>query len=277
MPDFAALSPEELANRRRALKRQRRIRNLQSLWRILAVSGITTGTLWLVSHPFWLLRNSDQVIVEGNELLSDQAIQSLLPFTYPQPLLEIEPDQVAQFLQTQSPVAYASVTRQLFPPRLEVHVQERSPVAITIPTQQQPSPSSELNNTPIYQPGLLDPQGNWMAQASFTNIDPEVDLPTLKVRGFHTKYQTHWVSLYQAIQTSPVSISEVDWRIPSNVILHTQIGIVHLGIYNPQSIHQQLSTLAQLSMLTQTKNSPEVEYIDVSNPQTPAVKVVSTP
>ena len=277
MTDLSALSPEDLANRRRALRRQRRIRNLKNIWRLLAVSGMTAGTLWLISNPFWLLRSRHQVIVEGNELLSDEAIQSLLPLEYPQPLLGVEPEHMAQFLQTQSPVAYASVTRQLFPPRLEVHVQERQPVAVTVPTHPQPATQSMQDSTPTHHPGLLDRQGYWTAQVSFTDIDPDFDLPTLKVKGFSAQHQSQWPSLYQAIQASPVGILEVDWRLPSNVILHTQLGMVHLGIYDPRLIRQQLSTLDQLRSLAQAENTPEVEYIDLSNPNSPAIKVVPTP
>lgn len=277
MTDFAPTSAEELASRRQMLRRQRHIRNLQNIWRVLAVSGIAAGTLWLVSHPVWMLRSRDQISVEGNELLADEAVQALLPLQYPHPLLEIKPAQMAQFLQTQSPVAYAEVSRRLLPPRLEVYVRERYPVAVTIPMQPKPLETSAQESTPAHQPGLLDSQGHWMAQSSFTQIEPDFHFPELQVKGFDTKYQRQWQSLYQAIQASPVKVSTVDWQIPSNVILHTQLGKVHLGIFDPQSIHQQLSTLAQLRSLTSADNIPEVEYIDLRNPKTPAVKTTSAP
>jgi len=279
MTDLVSPSPEELATRRRSLRRQRRMRNLQNLWRGLAVSGMAIGTLWLIAHPFWLLRSPDQVVVEGNELLSDEAIQGLLPLTYPHPLLEVKPTQMAQLLTTQGPIAAATVNRQLFPPRLEILVQERYPVAVTLPDQPPASAPEDAaaTPTPTHQPGLIDSQGYWMPQASFQAIDPDFELPELKIRGFDADYQAQWPDLYQAIQASSVTVTEIDWRIPSNVILHTQLGLVHLGIYDAQAIEQQLSTLARLRSLEKADNSLTVEYIDLSNPKTPAVKVRPAP
>ena len=275
MTDFAPTSAEELATRRQRLRRQRHIRNVQAIWRVLAISGIAAGTLWLISHPIGMLRSRDQISVEGNELLSDQAVRALLPLQYPQSLLEIKPDQIARLLQTQSPVAYAEVTRRLLPPRLEVYVRERRPVAVTIPTQPKPLETPAQGSNPAHQPGLLDSQGHWMAQSSFSEIEPDFHFPELQVKGFDTRYRPQWQSFYQAIQTSPVQVSIVDWQMPNNVILHTQLGEVHLGIFDPQVIHQQLSTLAQLRSLTSADNIPEVEYIDLRNPQNPAVKTTS--
>ncbi|MEM9001883.1 MAG: FtsQ-type POTRA domain-containing protein [Cyanobacteria bacterium P01_F01_bin.86] len=277
MTDFASTSPEELADRRRTLRRQRRLRNLQNIWRVLAVSGIAAGTLWLISHPVWVIRHSDQISIEGNELLSDEAIQALLPLQYPQSLLEIKPDQVVRLIQTQSPITYAEVTRQLFPPRLKVYVQERHPVAVTIPTQPKPLEVLAQDSSPTHQPGLLDSQGNWMAQSSFSDVEPDVHLPELRVKGFDTQYRAHWPILYQALKTAAVDITEVDLRVPNNVILHTQVGPVHLGVFDPQTIQQQLATLAQLRSLTDADNIPEVEYIDLSNPEVPAIKTISLP
>ena len=277
MTDFASTSSEELANRRQALRRQRRVRNVQTIWRILAISGMAAGSLWLIARPVWVIHNSDQIAVEGNERLSDAAIQSLLPLEYPQSLLEVKPEQVAQFIQTQAPVAYVEVTRQLLPPRLNVYVQERHPVAVTIPMQPKPLSVLAQDSSPVHQPGLLDSQGYWMAQSSFSNIAPDTPLPELKVKGFDSKYQAEWSSLYQALQTTSVTVSEVNWQTPSNVILHTPIGPVHLGVLDPETIQQQLSTLAQLRSLTSADNIPEVEYIDLSNPESPAIKTVSSP
>jgi len=37
MTNLATPSPEELSERRRSLRKQRRIRNLQNIWRVLAI------------------------------------------------------------------------------------------------------------------------------------------------------------------------------------------------------------------------------------------------
>lgn len=275
MSDLSTPSAEDLINRRHALKRQRRVRNVQNLWRIVAVSGMAAGALWAIAHPPWLIESTDQIQVQGNEMLSAEAIRALIPLEYPQSLLKIEPQQLEDVLYAQSPIESVQINRQLFPPRLEVLVQERRPVAVTTPSRSRAASASE-QPIPVNQPGLIDDQGHWIAQYSNGQIDADFELPTLTVRGFKPAYQSQWPTLYAAIQASVVDVSEIDWRSPNNLILQTELGTVHLGTYHPHRISEQLTALAQLHSLARTANTPEVEYIDLSNPQTPAVRIAQS-
>jgi cell division protein FtsQ len=243
----------------------------------MAVFGLAAGSLWLIAHPFWLLRSGAQIQVEGNEMLSDEAVQALLPLDYPQSLLAVQPDKLAQQLTAHPPIAAAQVNRQLFPPHLEITLQERLPVAVTVPSHPQPAGATPAESTPTNQPGLVDIEGNWMAQDNSLSLDGAFTLPELRVRGFNQRYQAAWTGLYEVLQSSPVSISEVDWRNPNNLILQTDLGEVHLGIYDPQRIYEQLNTLTQLRSLATKKNTPSLEYIDLSNPQNPAIKLTPSP
>ncbi|MDB9525295.1 FtsQ-type POTRA domain-containing protein [Oscillatoria sp. CS-180] len=272
MPDFATPSSEDLVSRRRALKQQRRMRNLQNIWQIIAIAGLAGSAIWLVKNPFWLLlQGHEQVVIDGNTLISDKAIHTLLNLQYPQPLFEIEPEEIAEQVQTQSPVAFVQVERRLFPPRLEITLQERQPVAVTIPSRTASVPESEW--TPLNHPGFIDSEGYWMAQDTLTNLDQTIDLPDLQVRGFHPRYQSEWPELYTAIQASPVPIAEIDWRSLNNLILKTELGPIHLGIYDAQLIDEQLATLVQFRTLQETQDLPAIEYIDLSNPRNPAIKI----
>lgn len=272
MTHLATPSPEELAQRRKSLKQQRRIRNLQNIWRVLAATGLAAGAFWMIHNPFWLLlQGPHQVIIDGNEMMTDATIHELLGLQYPQPIFKLQPEAIVARLSDQSPVAFARVNRQLFPPRLEISLQERQPVAITIPTR--PAAASSGDPTPDSHPGLLDAEGHWMAQRDVKGLEHATELPGLRVRGFHTRYRLQWPILYQSLQTSPVPIYEIDWRSPNNLILQTEAGIVHLGIYDPQRLQQQLSILPQLQGLTSNSSVPAVEYVDLSNPQVPAVKL----
>ncbi|MEO1095493.1 MAG: FtsQ-type POTRA domain-containing protein [Cyanobacteria bacterium J06638_28] len=277
MVDLVSPSVQELAERRRTLRRQRRVRNLQSLWRIIAVSGMAVGTLWWLTHPFGILHSSEQITVEGNELLSDAAIRALLPLNYPQPLLEVETEQLAEALQEQAPVIEVVVTRELFPPRLQVRLQERRPIALTVPTHPPSDSAPSRPYTPAQNPGLLDAQGFWLPQARFVEVEPQFELPALQVRGFQHQYQAQWQSLYASLVASPITVSEIDWRTPSNMILQTELGIVHLGVYTPPTFEAQLATLERLRSLATTNGAPDVEYIDLSNPQSPTVKIIADP
>ncbi|MEM6436382.1 MAG: cell division protein FtsQ/DivIB, partial [Cyanobacteria bacterium P01_D01_bin.115] len=87
MTELVTPSPEELSHRRRTLRKQRRTRNLQHIWRVFAIGGLAVGAFWLMRNPFWLLLQSDdQIILNGNDMLDEAAIYELLALEYPQPL-----------------------------------------------------------------------------------------------------------------------------------------------------------------------------------------------
>jgi len=276
MTNLVTPSPEELSERRRNLRKQRRIRNLQNIWRVLAISGLAAGAFWLIRNPYWLLlRHSEQVAIEGNEMLSDAAVHELLALEYPQRIFDIQPEQLIERLSTQSPIAYAQVSRELFPPRLEIVVQERLPVAVTVPSR--PGAAATSEPQPQSHPGLLDSEGYWLSQTAAVGLHEEFALPELRVRGFHPRYQSQWPQLYQAVQTSSVEIQAIDLRSPNNLILETALGAVHFGIYDPQRFAEQLAILPRLQTLTRNPEAPAVDYIDLANPQVPAVKLSQSP
>lgn len=261
MTEFVSPSPENLANRRQDLRRQRRRRNLQGLWRSGVVIGLAIAGLWGFHHPRWLLQDPAQVAIEGNEHLSDAAIQGLLPLDYPQSLLAIEPEALAQVLQTQGPISDAKVERQLFPPSLTIHVQEREPVAVTTAGAETSQPD-----------GLLDIEGRWLPWDSFTQLEADWSPPALTVQGYSDIYRAQWSGLYDTLQASPVGVSVVDWRDPSNLILQTELGPVYMGSYGEQRLPNQLRTLAQLRPLITADNRFTVDYIDLRDPGNPVIQ-----
>ncbi|MEM6715338.1 MAG: FtsQ-type POTRA domain-containing protein [Cyanobacteria bacterium P01_F01_bin.56] len=276
MTNLVTPSPEDLSTRRKALRQQRRLRNLQQLLRVLVVSGLAVSAMWLIRNPFWLLlQGREQVTVNGNEMLSDDTVHTLLALEYPQRIFDLEPEQLVEQLQSQAPIADAQVERQLFPPRVDITLQERIPVAVTIPSR--PNLATTSEPTPINQPGLLDAEGYWLAQRATAGLDQDYDLPALKVRGFHPRYQGQWPTLYEALQASPVPIQEIDLRSPNNLIIQTEVGTIHLGGYDARRLLEQLALLPQLRQLTEAPQTPRIDYIDLVNPQVPAVKFSEPP
>ncbi len=132
MPDIAPVTKNELSQRRRQLRKNRRNRLLQTSWRSIAVLGLAAGTVWVVIQPNWVIRRAEQVKIEGNRFLATQSIRSLLPIQYPQSLLRIQSSQISEALTTKAPIAEAIVERHLFPPGLVIKVREREPVAQAI-------------------------------------------------------------------------------------------------------------------------------------------------
>jgi cell division protein FtsQ len=270
MRDFASVSRSELAERRQRLRRQRRIKVLQASWRSLVVLGITGSMVWFITRPNWVIRNAQQVEIRGNKLLSTKAVQSLLPIAYPQSLLQLKPQTLAHQLEQRGSIANAVVTRHLFPPGLTVQIQERDPVAIAYPITAR---TTSVADSQRRQVGLLDKNGTWMSLESYTSFNRAIALPKLKVIGMQDQYRSQWITLYQAVSSSPVKISEIDWRQPSNLILKTELGVVHCGFYSPQ-FSAQLKALDQMRLLPKTVNPSQIAYINLKNPSAPSIEMI---
>jgi cell division protein FtsQ len=269
MTDVSPISRDQLRARRKTLRNQRRVHVGQWLWRLLAMSGLTTAIFWGATRPVWLIQDPSQINVSGNELLTDDLLQSLIPLDYPQPLLKVEPETLAEQLLQRAPIVEARVSRQLLPPRLNVHVQERQPVAVVLPVSDQ----ADLDEQQFLPAGLMDATGAWMPISSFLLSPQSSEFPTLKVRGVQAHYQRYWPQIYEAIQASAIRINELDWRDPSNLTLHTELGIVCLGPYTP-SLDAQLAMLGKMKNLPEELQGTEVAHIDLTNPAMPSIAIV---
>ncbi len=272
MTSITSVSLEELKQRRQKLRRRRQLKSAQALWRFIFVAGITGSLTWLVAQPNWLIQKSSQIEVEGNQILSKEAILSLLPWSYPQSLFQLEPQRLVQHLESSGTIAKAKVTRQLLPPSLTIEVEERKPVALALPM------TSSVNraNALTLEVGLIDAQGVWISQQTYTKLNQELKLPTLKVIGFSKQYQPHWSEIYQALSTTKIQVFELDWRDPGNMILKTELGNVHLGSYNSQ-FRDKLVVLARMKNLPHQVQSSQIDYIDLKKTTAPTVQLKQIP
>ena len=272
MTDVSPVSRHQLQSRRKALRRQRRLTISQALWRFMAMAGLTTAMFWGATRPVWLIYGPDQIIVTGNELLSHTLIQDLVPLDYPQPLLKVEPEVLAQQLRDRAPVTDVEVTRQLLPPRLRVQVQERLPVALV----ETPDRQDNTIDIQYLQAGFLDAEGAWMPRSSVVLREDAAPLPTLRLRGVQAQYQRYWPQIYATIRQSPVAIQEIDWQDPSNLVLQTELGVVYLGPYTPE-LEQQLATLDKMRNLPDQLGAEDVAHIDLTVPTAPTISIVGGP
>lgn len=268
MESIASVSQAQLTTRRKKLRRERRIKSVQAIWRSLFVSGMATGLVWAITLPDWVISNSEQIVVEGNHWLSAKSIRSLLPLSYPESILRVEPQAIAKSLESQAPIAEATVTRQLLPPGLTIKVKERKPVAIA----QSAEPSSAQAANPTAKSGLLDAQGVLMPETSYTRLEQTLELPSLKVIGSSDQYLSHWSEVYQAVSHSPVKVFEIDWRNPANLILKTELGNVHLGPYSSR-FTEQLTVLDRMRELPSHIQAGNIAYINLQNPEFPAIQM----
>lgn len=282
MDTIGTVSQSELARRRRQLRRSRRQKVFQAGWQLLAVSSLAGFLLWTTTSPALVIDTSEQVEIDGNEFLSDRAIRSLLPLSYPQSMLQVRPQELARELESQGPIAKATVSRQLFPLGLKVTVHERYPVAIAsegnaiapeVPTDTPPglSPNPAAGPPGVPSVGLLDEQGMWMPLESYTALDPTAQLPQLRAVGPLEQYRSEWKSVYQSIRRSPIKIHEINWQDPANLILKTELGVVHCGPYSPR-FGEQVTRLGQMGDLPNQIDLAQIAYIDLTNPDRPSLQ-----
>ncbi len=276
--NLSPTSQTDLSQRRQQLRRQRRMRFFRGIWRLSTVAGLAGGLIWLSSHPGWLIREPSQVKVEGNQFLPTQAVRSLLPITYPESLLQVQPQAIAEQLKAKAPIADVIVTRQLFPPGLTVRIRERVPVAITLLSSadaqwlSQPAAKGQAVSNRV---GLLDESGVSLPLQTYLLMERSVKLPALRVFGDPDAYRPYWQQIYQQIIRSPVKISEIDFQNPANLVLKTELGQVHLGAYGLQ-FPNQLRTLDRMRQLPAKVNLSQVAYIDLRNPASPMLQMVSS-
>jgi cell division protein FtsQ len=270
--DYSRYSRETLAERRRNLRRQRGWKVLRTIWRTIVVSSMAGGLVWTLTLRFWVLKTPEQVQIQGTELLSPDTIRELLALRYPLSLLHVEPQTLVHLLESSAPIAHAAVSREVMPPRLVVQVQERQPVAQAALAPNAPSDPAAAKDAW----GLLDERGFWIPLEQFTNLQSVEDLPSLKVFGMRPEVQGDWASLYRIIHESPIEITEVDWRDPSNLMLQTELGRVHFGPYGV-NFAQQLQSLDRLRNLPEHPQFEEINYIDLRNPETPYLHLTSSP
>lgn len=237
---------------------------------MIALAG---GTVWLATSPIWLIRSGDQLEISGNQLLSDKNIQDLLPVPYPQSLLKVKPDFLAQSIEAYAPIEKAAVSRRLIPPGLHVRVQERVPVAVAIPDTTRPVKAIPTQPVPFREPGLIDAAGNWMPYNSFRELGATASPPALTVRGMRPGYQLDWQKIYPSVSRSPIKVTAIDWTRPSNLILQTELGAVHLGPYG-NNFEAQLAALDQLRSLDSAINPEKVAFIDLHDPAHPVVEIL---
>ncbi|WP_414581893.1 cell division protein FtsQ/DivIB [Scytonema sp. PCC 10023] len=269
MAGIVSISRADLEGRRKKLRQKRQMKIIQTIWQTFAVSSLAGGLLWMATQPIWVLTTPKNIDISGNRLLSREAIESLLVVSYPQSLWRIEPYAIAESLKQQPTIAEATVSRRLFPPGLIVQINERVPVAIAQSRREQPNTDNGHKKVSV---GLLDASGVWIPLEKYTSLNPNLRLPSLKVFGLPEQYRPYWDQLYHALIQSSVNVMEIDFQDPTNLILKTELGNIHLGA--PSSLlAEKIKVMAQMRHLPAQLNPNQVEYIDLKNPESPLVQM----
>jgi cell division protein FtsQ len=308
MTDASAESQvNQILDRRRQLKLQRRIRFWQGVWRTSVTLGLAVGVGWALCRPEWEIRQASQVKIvtaDGVAPRSQEILEQFLAFSYPFSLMALYPQDIVRRLETHAHVSQATVTRQLFPPHVIISVQEHPPVAVTkcdrcVLTANPTDPQSiQLGPAKIW---LLDHRGVALPMSSYPDLKPD-QLPSLTVGNFlqtlpnskasaltsstdtgpatpvkiDPRKQRQWQQLFPILHKSPVEIDAIGWQNGEELTLTTQLGQVRLGPYGPQ-FAQQLQALDQMRSLPKSVDPGQIVYIDLEQPERPVLELRNPP
>ena len=123
MARTASVASSKLQDRRQALQNRRRAKYWQSLWRLLILGGLAGGLGWVIMLPDWVIHQSSQIEVSGNQYLSDDEIRRLIPLAYPQSILQLKTQTLVQTLKTTAPIEEVKLTRKAL-----IHPSHNSPL-----------------------------------------------------------------------------------------------------------------------------------------------------
>lgn len=254
--------------KRKELKKKRRKKALISIFRTLCLISLAGTAFWLLTLPKWVIRSAEDIEVEGNQFLSDDEVRTLVPLSYPQPLITLATEDLKAKLMANAPFEDIVINREILPPEITIKVVERQPVAMAL-AQVSSSSSPKTKITPI---GYLDEKGILVANKFYQSVpNKEKILPNLKIIGIPEQYLPYWQDLYSLITQSEVKITEINWQNPNNLILKTELGTVQVGAYTSK-FAEQLMMLAKMKSLTQKLHPSQIIYLDLTDPNYPSIK-----
>ncbi|MEN9230039.1 MAG: hypothetical protein Q6L68_03960 [Thermostichus sp. DG02_5_bins_236] len=267
MVTLAPPTREELLQRRRLLRQQRRSRFWQGSWRLTSSMAFLVVLVLGLRQPYWQIRQPEQIQVEGADWVDPAWVRAQLPLRYPLDIWQVQPVVLEGALlgspTRPSPIESVQVQRRLLPVGVIVQIRERQPIARAIRGDQL---------------GLVDIEGNWLALTSFQNSSvPDRStrpLPQLELLGWENHTPEQWALLLNTLQQSDVPIEAVNWQGGEAITLRTELGDVYLGPISDR-LALQIQTLNQMRDLRRYCDcTPEqIVHIDLTSPTVPTLQL----
>ncbi|MFS8871897.1 FtsQ-type POTRA domain-containing protein [Synechococcus sp. R50.1] len=260
---LAAPTREQLLQRRRLLRRQRRSRFWQGSWRLTSSIALLTLLVLGLRQPHWQIRQPEQIQVKGAHWVDPAWIRAQLPLQYPLNIWQVQPAVLERALlgspTRPSPIESVQVQRRLLPVGVIVQVRERQPVA-----------RARWGD----QMGWVDVQGNWLSPDPYRS--PK-SWPELELLGWENHTPEQWALLLRALQQSEIQIRAVDWQSGAGITLHTELGNVYLGPISDR-LPLQIQTLNQMRDLRRyCECTPDdIVQIDLTSPSVPTLQLTPT-
>ncbi len=248
--------------RRKELRLQRRNERLRQLWRILVFSGLSAGLGFLLLRQGWTLREPGQVEVLGSTVVSRDQVIAAAGLRFPQPLMGLQPRQVASVLMGALPVEQVKVSRLMLPPRLRVVLKDRQAVA-----------RAERRTDRGPEVGFVDGVGNWISVLQHRGVGNTGDL-SLRVVGWSPRHRPVLARVLSQRELLGSGLREIRFEPDGSLWLVTDgLGRVRLGLPDAQ-LDRRLEVTAHLgrTLPPRIKGSAP-QLIDLSDPEQPELSV----
>ncbi|MEB3333476.1 MAG: FtsQ-type POTRA domain-containing protein [Cyanobacteriota bacterium] len=244
--------------RRRQLRRQRRLDRLQDGWRILVYGALAAGLGVVLLREGWMLQGPGQVDVSGSRLVSREQVIAAAGLRFPQPLFSLQPRLLSRTLAESLPVERVRVSRLMLPPRLRVELVDRQAVARALRrTAKGP------------EQGFVDRTGNWI------NADANTRLrlggkATIDVIGWNERNRPALGKVLEARESIGPGLREIRFEPDGNLWLTTgELGALRLGPVDSQ-LSRRLQVVAHLNRnLPQRLVGQRPVSIDLTDPEQP--------
>ena len=239
---------------------QQKLKLLRKGWNFLISFSLVGGLLYNNGMPYWLIRNQSQIKIVGNQLLSESDILKMLNIKYPQLIWKLPVHKLQEKLISQPPLENVHIIRSLLPTRIKVIVKERELVA-----------SASM----IGEKGFLDSLGTWISSEFYNLEDSTISSVNLKVFGQSQKSFYYWKNIYSLSLSSPVKIKNFNLQDSNNLIMETELGRVHYGIYD-KTFSKKLVALGKMRRLSFRNKKESLDYIEMYGYDSPSIYHKST-
>lgn len=250
-------SRENLAEgiqRRKELRRRKRLDTIAQLWRLLALMAISAGLGWLVLKQAWILRSPNQVEVSGAPDLNRELVVRASGLTFPLKLLELNPILIKQRLAAALPVDQVRIQRQMLPPRLVINLSERAAVA-----------RAQRSGSSGPEQGYIDRTGRWISPRQQAGLGGAA-LPNLMVLGWQSRYQPT-LELLIGVLPKQADVRELRFEANGDLwLVSNKLGAVRFGPIDERTGRR----LQVLSHLAKNLDRPAgAKALDLSDPEHP--------
>jgi len=254
------------AERRRQLVQQRRQERLLHLWRLLVFTALAAGLGYGLLRQGWILRTPAQVEVSGSRVVNrDQVIQAA-GLRFPEPLLTLQPRNLARTLASALPVENVRVSRLMLPPRIRIELQDRTAVA-----------RAERLGPAGREEGFVDRLGNWISISQNLGL-PLRDPLTVRVVGWNERHREDLALVLAQRQRFGGGLEQVRFDPSGSLWLETTgLGSLRLGPPDAR-LHRRLEVAAHLTrQLPSQLRGRRPQMVDLSDPEQPELTLPGLP